>query len=53
MAVPVTLNGPTLEAGTPVALFATPPGSQYPVVPDGQRFLVNTITEEASPLRSF
>ena len=50
MAVPVTLNGSTVGAGTPVALFSTPPGSEYAASPDGQRFLVNEITEEASPI---
>ena len=48
--MPVTLNGTKVEAGTPVALFSTPPGPEYAASPDGQRFLVNTITEEASPI---
>lgn len=42
----------TVEAGTPVRLFATRvggwagglPGAQYVVAPDGQRFLMNTLT---------
>jgi serine/threonine protein kinase len=45
-------NAQTLEAGSPVPLFVpriaskvTPP---YIVSPDGQRFLINTITEDAS-----
>jgi hypothetical protein len=50
MAVPVTLHGPTLETRMPVALFSTLPGSQYAASPDGQRFLVNTVTKEASPI---
>jgi len=47
-------NSETLEAGTPARLFATRvggwagglPGSQYVVSPDGQRFLMNTLTGE-------
>ena len=50
MAVPVTLkiNGPAVEAGTPVALFSTRPGSQFAASFDGQRFLINTPLEDAS-----
>ena len=50
MAVPVTLqaNGPTVEAGAPVALFAMRAGSQFAASPDGQRFLINTALEDAS-----
>ena len=62
MAVPIRFasNGQALEAGTPVPLFATRVGGavqyanrqQYMVSPDGQRFLMNTVTEEpsASPI---
>ncbi len=47
----------TVEAGTPVALFTTrmlggavqsTNRQQYAVSPDGQRFLVNTLAEEAT-----
>jgi hypothetical protein len=54
MAAPIRLasNAQTLEAGSPVPLFA-PRGAftgrpQYIVSPDGQRFLINTVTEDAS-----
>ena len=55
MAVPIRLasNGQTLEPGTPVPLFVTHfdrPGYDnwdYVVAPDGQRFLMNNVTEEA------
>ena len=61
MAVPIRLSasGQAVEAGTPVPLFTTHIGGavqgvdrqQYMVSPDGQRFLMNTVTEEAtSPL---
>jgi hypothetical protein len=54
MAVPITFasNGQTLEPGTPVPLFVTHtvrPGYDtwdYVAAPDGQRFLMNTPTEE-------
>ncbi len=58
MAVPlrVASAGTGLEAGTPRALFAMQVGGplqtnsrqQYVVSPDGQRFLVNTLTEDAT-----
>ena len=50
MAVPVALNpaGPTVDAGTPVALFPLRPGSTYDVTRDGQRFLINTVREDAA-----
>ena len=55
MAVPIRFasNGETLEPGTPVPLFVTrsvPPGFDnwdYVVAPEGQRFLMNNVTEEA------
>jgi serine/threonine protein kinase len=66
MAVPIRIasNPRTIEAGSPVPLFATRVGSasypnnwlydvnwQYDVSVDGQRFLMNTIIEEApSPI---
>ena len=58
MAVPIQLasNGQNVEAGTPVPLFATRVGGAvqsnyrqlYVISPDGQRFLMNTVTEEAT-----
>jgi len=58
MAVPIEFasNSQALEVGTPVPLFATRVGGavqyanrqQYMVSPDGQRFLMNTLTEEAT-----
>jgi dipeptidyl aminopeptidase/acylaminoacyl peptidase len=50
MAVRVTVNRSSVEAGTPVALFSMPPGSQYAAAPDGERFLVNMITADPSPV---
>ena len=57
MAVPIRLgpDSQTLETGTPVPLFETRvggwagglPGPQYVVSPDGRRFLMNTLREEA------
>ena len=55
MAVPIRLQGSTLEAGTPVALFQTRTAQiaqgaikqQYAVAADG-RFLVNDATEESA-----
>ena len=49
-------QGQTLEPGMPAALFATRIGGalqgfnrhQYAVAPDGQRFLMNTVTGEAT-----
>ena len=50
MAAPIVLNaaGPTVDAGNPVPLFPLRPGASYTVTPDGQRFLVNTPTDEAT-----
>jgi hypothetical protein len=59
MAVPIRLAplGKTMEADAPVPLFVTHIGGavssfvtrqNYMVSPDGQRFLMNTITEEAA-----
>jgi Tol biopolymer transport system component len=50
MAVPVKLDAsaPAVDAGTPVALFPLRPGAAYAVTPDGQRFLVNTPTDDAT-----
>jgi Tol biopolymer transport system component len=50
MAVPVKLDAtaPLVDAGNPVALFPLRPGAAYAAAPDGQRFLVNTPTDEAT-----
>jgi len=59
MATPIRFGSPAQapEIGTPVALFAPPLGGalqradtrhQYMVAADGQRFLVATVTEEAT-----
>jgi Tol biopolymer transport system component len=61
MAVPIRLatNGQAVEAGSPVPLFATHVGGarqgigrqQYMVSRDGQKFLMNTVTEDTpSPI---
>jgi hypothetical protein len=61
MAVPIRIasTAQTMEAGSPVPLFATRVGGalsypfnwHYDVSPDGQRLLMNTIIEEApSPI---
>jgi Tol biopolymer transport system component len=57
-AVPITFssNGQAAEAGKPVPLFATHIGGavqsplkhQYVVSPDGQRFLMSTVSEEST-----
>jgi serine/threonine protein kinase len=59
MAVPIRLDsaGQTIEAGAPAPLFATRVGGaiqggnnqQYVVSPDGQRFLMSTVTETHTP----
>jgi len=58
MAVLIQLDrhGQTVEAGAPVPLFVTRVGGalqgnnrqQYMVSPDGQRFLMNNVAEEAN-----
>jgi hypothetical protein len=60
MAVPIhyTNNGREVEADPPKALFPTSVGGavhsndrqQYVVSPDGQSFLMNTLTETSSPI---
>ena len=62
MAVPIRLASTTqtIEAGSPIPLFATrvggalsfPFNQQYDVSSDGQRFLMNTVTDEeaAAPI---
>ena len=55
MAAPVTVTGPTLAPGAPLALFPTRIvgggdtnlGRQYDVTRDG-RFLINTVLDEAA-----
>jgi hypothetical protein len=57
MAVPVKPGDTNFESGAPVALFQTrlrqPISSidavSYDVTADGQRFLINTKTEESNP----
>ena len=51
MSVPVTL-GSIPQVGPPQPLFAIPPGSQFDVSTDGQRFLVNARVQgpESPPL---
>ena len=54
MALDVKTDAPTLQSGVPKALFGTriiesgTPGSDYAVTADGQRFLLNSLIEEAS-----
>ena len=60
MAVPMQLpsTGQTLVAGRPASLFATHIGgaiqanitAQYAVARDGQRFLMNTVSEDTPPI---
>jgi Tol biopolymer transport system component len=58
MAVPIVSSGRRIDAGTPTVLFALPPGPHrdgattlwYAASGDGQRFLVNTFVEGASPI---
>jgi Tol biopolymer transport system component/DNA-binding winged helix-turn-helix (wHTH) protein len=60
MSVPIrySANGSEVRPGTPTALFATRIGGavhsndrqQYVVSPDGNRFLMNTLTETNSPI---
>jgi eukaryotic-like serine/threonine-protein kinase len=49
MAVPIAMTGTEVKAGTPAALFTGPAGG-FLASPDGQRFLVSTITQEAAPI---
>ena len=60
MAVPIVVNGPTIEPGRPAALFRTrilggrtsvELGMNYDITRDG-RFLINTVLEDsaASPI---
>ncbi|MBI3048539.1 MAG: hypothetical protein HYY76_09555 [Acidobacteria bacterium] len=52
MATAVSGQGSALEVGAVRPLFETRAGTPrlpYDVSPDGQRFLVNTLPEEAAP----
>ena len=50
MAAPLTLDakGVTVDAGNPVALFPLRPGAAYTATSDGQRFLINQPTGDAT-----
>lgn len=48
MAVPIGMNGPTVEAGTPVVLFPMPT-ADYAALPDGQSFLINMASDTSTP----
>ncbi len=48
MAVSIQKDGEAIKAGTPAPLFRVP--AVYIPSPDGQRFLVNVVTEPASPI---
>jgi len=54
MAVPITLTGSTVKAGAATELFELPPlgqsNSEFDVSADGQRFLVNVLVEDPSPI---
>ena len=50
MRASVSLNGPRVEPGVPVTLFTLTAGASYAASPDEQRFLVNEITRDASPI---
>jgi Tol biopolymer transport system component len=50
MAVPVSIGADSVDAGTPVALFALRPGATFEPTRDGKRFLVNTsLDDDSSP----
>lgn len=49
MAVPIAVSGTTLKGGTPVMLF-TAPTVDFVASPDGQRFLVSTVTADPAPV---
>jgi len=50
MAVPVSIRADSVDAGTPVALFALRPGATFEPTRDGKRFLVNTsLDDDSSP----
>ena len=50
MAVPISIGADSVDAGTPVALFALRPGATFNMTRDGKRFLVNTsLDDDSSP----
>ena len=50
MTVPFATNGPRVEPGTPSVLFALSQGAGYEASTDGQRFLLNEVTKNPSPI---
>jgi hypothetical protein len=50
MAVPITVNGSSLQPGTPVPLFTAPGPGGFMAAADGQRFLAFRSTEDAAPI---
>jgi hypothetical protein len=51
MAVPISTTGQTATPGTPTPLFLAPAGSEeFTVSPDGQRFLISRVVEDALPI---
>jgi hypothetical protein len=50
MAVPITLTDTDSGAGMPVPLFSMPVGATFVTSPDGQRFLISRVVEEAAPI---
>lgn len=50
MALPITFSGSSVQTGRPVPLFTLPPDSEYSVARSGQRFLINKVAKDASPI---
>lgn len=50
MTVSVAPTGSRVEPGVPAALFSLSQGATYEASPDGQRFLINEITKDPSPI---
>jgi hypothetical protein len=50
MAVRIDTSGSTFESAAPETLFSAPAGAENIASRDGQRFLVNVITREPSPI---
>ena len=48
--VPVALTGSSVDPGTPVTLFSLPSAAFYEASPDSQRFLINEIARDPSPI---
>jgi hypothetical protein len=47
MAAPVTLNGNgSVDAGNPTPLFSVRPGTEFSASRDGERFLLDTLTDD-------